>query len=261
MNHAAERPIVLAIGAHPDDIEFQCAGTLALLKQAGWRVVLATMTPGDLGSATLPREEIAPIRREEARRSASMLAAEYYCLESADFTIVFADELCRRATGLIRATRPKLVFTHPPQDYMADHEETSRIVRQACFAAPARNYEVKSFPGGEAPTLGIPHLYYFDPIDLTDILGRPVDASTIVDISTSMPTKERMLAQHASQSEWLRRQHAVDQYLEQMRTWARQRGAQIGCAFGEGFRQHLGHAYPRDHLLQTALGCLVHAVS
>ena len=58
--------------------------------------------------------------------------------------------------------------------------------------------------------------------------------------------------------DWLQEQHGCDRYLEQMRDWSQQRGRQAGCAFGEGFRQHLGHAYPRDNLLQTALGPLAH---
>ena len=68
-------PRILAIHAHPDDIEFQCAGTLALLKQKGCEIVLAVMTPGDCGSAEHDPEEISQIRREEARKSAELLVA------------------------------------------------------------------------------------------------------------------------------------------------------------------------------------------
>ena len=59
---------ILAIHAHPDDVEFQCAGTLALLAQRGHHLTIATMTPGDCGSAELGPEEIGFVRREEARR-------------------------------------------------------------------------------------------------------------------------------------------------------------------------------------------------
>jgi LmbE family N-acetylglucosaminyl deacetylase len=251
---AAPTQIALAIGAHPDDIEFQCAGTLALLRQRGWRVALATMTPGDLGSATLGRDETARIRREEARRSAALLEADYFCLEGADFTVFFGDGPCRRVTGLIRTVQPDLVLTHSPVDYLPDHEETSRIVRQACFAAPVPQYDARGVPGAAGPTARVPHLYYFDPVEAQDYLGRPVEAWLVVDISAVVDTKEQMLAQHASQREWLRRQHGCDDYLDEMRKWSRARGCLAGCAFGEGFRQHLGHAYPRDDLLAAALG-------
>ena len=66
---------VLAIHAHPDDIEFQCAGTLRRLRKLGCRITVATMTPGDCGSAEHNAEEIAAIRREEARRTIRSRAA------------------------------------------------------------------------------------------------------------------------------------------------------------------------------------------
>lgn len=260
MGTSAAAGTVLAVGAHPDDAEFLCAGTLALLEERGWRVAIATMTPGDLGSATLSRDEISRVRLEEAGKSAAILAADYHCLESADFTIFFSDPPCRRATGLIRSIRPDLVLTHSSLDYLADHEETSRIVRQACFSSPVRNYEVEDFAGGQTPTRHVPHLYYCDPVEGIDFLGRPVTPSLIVDISSVIDTKERMLAQHESQREWLRSQHGSDRYLEQMRKWSKQRGRQVGCAFGEAFRQHLGHAYPNDNLLLTTLSSLAHEV-
>jgi hypothetical protein len=68
---------VLAIHAHPDDIEIQCAGTLLRLKQLGGTVSMATMTPGDCGSAELPCDEIAAVRRIEAQRSADLIGADY----------------------------------------------------------------------------------------------------------------------------------------------------------------------------------------
>ncbi len=75
---------VLALFAHPDDVEFLCAGTLVLLHQQGWNIHIATMTPGDVGSSTLSREEISRIRRAEAAKSASLLDGSYDCLECDD---------------------------------------------------------------------------------------------------------------------------------------------------------------------------------
>lgn len=261
MSASPKSRTALAIGAHPDDVEFLCAGTLALLKERGWRIVIATMTPGDLGSTTLPRAEISAVRREEARRAAAVLEADYHCLEFADFAIFFGDEVLRRVTGVIRAARPDLVLTHCPQDYLADHEETSRVVRQACFAAPVRNYAATGFAGGPAPTEQIPHLYYCDPVEGIDVFGRPARATLVVDISSVIETKEQMLAQHVSQRDWLRIQHGRDRYTEDMRAWSAARGQPVGCAFAEGLCQHVGHAYPRDDLLASTLGPLVHVLS
>ena len=76
--------IVLSIQAHPDDAEFTCAGTLALLQKKGWQVHIATMTPGDCGSATLNRAEISNIRKQEAANAAKLLDGQYHCLECED---------------------------------------------------------------------------------------------------------------------------------------------------------------------------------
>src|SRR4051812_29602027 len=72
---------ILALHAHPDDVEFQCAGTLALLRAAGCRVTIATMTPGDCGSAEHDAEAIAQIRRGEAQAAAGLIGADSLCLE------------------------------------------------------------------------------------------------------------------------------------------------------------------------------------
>ena len=243
---------VLAIGAHPDDVEFLCAGTLVLLHEAGWRVNVATMSAGDLGSATLDREAIGALRREEARRSAEMLKATYRCLDARDFQIFFGDELLRRTTALVRAVDPDLVLTHAPVDYLADHEETSRLVQHACFAAPVKLYATER---DEPATAAIPHLYYADPVELVDPYGQPVRPEFVVDVTAAMPMKELMLGCHSSQREWFRRQHGEDDYVATMKRWSGQRGGLVGFAFGEGFRQHRGHAFPRTALLQDELSC------
>src|SRR5436190_695464 len=101
-------PRILAIHAHPDDIEFQCAGTLALLKRLGCEIVLATMTPGDCGSAEYNAEDIARIRREEARRSADLLGATYVCLEFRDLSIVVDNESRGKVCEAVRRARPDI---------------------------------------------------------------------------------------------------------------------------------------------------------
>ena len=65
--------VALACMAHPDDVEFTCGGTLALLHQQGWEIHIATMTPGDCGSDQLSPEEISRIRRVEAANAAAVL--------------------------------------------------------------------------------------------------------------------------------------------------------------------------------------------
>src|SRR5688572_26458446 len=113
---------ILAIHAHPDDIEFQCAGTLALLAKAGHSIACVTMTAGDCGSRTHSPEEISAIRRREGAAAAALLGATYECLEFRDLSIVVDNDAKRRVTACLRRHRPDVVFTAPPVDYMDDHE-------------------------------------------------------------------------------------------------------------------------------------------
>ena len=158
---------VLALHAHPDDVEFQCAGTLILLREAGCQVTIATMTPGDCGSAEHDAEAISAIRREEARRAAAVIGADYVCLEFRDLAIFNDDESRRRITEALRRIQPEIILTAPPADYIADHEMTSLLVRDACFAAPCPNYTTRQWE--PAPALAkIPHLYFVDPLEGVD---------------------------------------------------------------------------------------------
>ena len=242
--------VVLALMAHPDDAEFLCGGTLALLAQQGWSIHVATATAGDCGSSTLGPDEIAAIRRQEAASAARVLGGQYHCLERRDLQVRYDAETLVAACGLLRTVRPRLVITHSPSDYMLDHEQISHVARAAAFNAPIPNAPA---PSGSPPLEAIPHLYYADPIEGKDYLGDPVLPGLLIDISTTLDTKLAMLACHASQREWLRSHHGVDDYLDSARRWGRERGALAGFAYAEGFRQHRGHAYPQDDLLTLTL--------
>lgn len=244
--------IVLAFMAHPDDAEFLCAGTLVRLQQRGFQLHIATMTAGDGGSAELPNEEIARIRYNEAERAAALLGADYQCAHQRDFFVAFGQATVQAALEIIRRANPVLVITHSPQDYMTDHEQTSLIVRAACFAASAPNAQTHADEPAK-PLAAIPHLYYADAIEGKDIFGNAIPPSLYVDISEVIETKAAMLACHASQRDWLLQQHGMDHYVESMKHWSAQRGSEIGVAYAEGFRQHLGHAYPQDNWLDEIL--------
>lgn len=252
MSHSHPAARVLAIHAHPDDIELQCAGTLLRLKQRQCEISMATMTPGDCGSAELSAEEISELRRMEATRSAELLGADYTCLEFRDLQIVLDNDGRQRVTELIRRVRPDIVITAPPVDYMSDHEMTSRLVRDACFNASCPNYVTHQWDPAD-PTEKIPHLYYVDAIQGIDYYGRPLPTDFIVDISSTFDEKLKMLACHESQRAWLRRQHGLDEYLDGCRRWSAARGSEIKVAYGEAFTQHRGHPYPHDNLLVTLL--------
>src|SRR5262245_45865127 len=189
---------ILAIHAHPDDVEILAGGTLALLADAGHHLTIVTMTPGDCGSAELASEEIARIRRGEAAAAARRIGADYLCAEFRDLTIFNDERSRRRIVEVLRRTRPELVMTSSPIDYMCDHEATSTLVVDACFAAPARNYWTGAVEA--APLLAaIPHLYYMDPIGGVDREERPVTPDFYVDVERVFGRKRDMLAEHASQ--------------------------------------------------------------
>jgi len=239
---------ILAIHAHPDDAESLAGGTLALLADRGHAVTIATFTPGDCGSQELGPEETARVRRAEATAAAARIGARYVCLEFRDLVIFNDDDARRRVVEALRLARPAIVLAAAPVDYHCDHEAASALVRDACFAAPAPNYRT-----GSAPLDGIPHLYYMDPVDGRDRENRVVRPDFVVDVSAAFERKRAMLAEHASQREWLRWQHGIDEYLGNMERGTRERGALAGVAYGEGFRQYQGHPYPRTGLLQELL--------
>ncbi|APW62580.1 PIG-L deacetylase family protein [Paludisphaera borealis] len=244
---------VLAIHAHPDDVEFQCAGTLALLKRAGFAVTIATMTPGDCGSAELDCEAIAEVRRGEAKAAADLIGADYLCLEFRDLVIFNDDDSRRRVTEALRRVRPNIILTAPPVDYHCDHEATSILVRDACFSASCPNYATRQWE--PAPAIDwIPHLYFVDSLEGADRDGRPAPADFHVDVTDVFEVKKAMLACHASQRDWLLRQHGMDEYLTSQEQWGAKRGAEIGVAKAEGFRQYNGHPYPHDNRLLALLG-------
>ncbi|HEV2295687.1 MAG TPA: PIG-L deacetylase family protein [Tepidisphaeraceae bacterium] len=241
------RRVVLSFLAHPDDAEILCAGTLIRLADAGWEVHIATATAGDCGTMNHDRWEISSIRTRENLASAAKIGATYHCLDERDGMVVYDKPTLQKAIDLFRRVAPSLVFTHAVKDYMMDHEMASLLARHASFMYGAPNISAHPLLAGS----GVPHLYYCDPIEGIDPLGHPVEPTTVIDISRQLDRKTEMLACHASQREWLRAHHGMDEYIEAMKRFGADRGKKIGAAAAEGFVQHRGHPYPQDDLLKT----------
>jgi LmbE family N-acetylglucosaminyl deacetylase len=244
---------VLVAMSHPDDAEILVGGTLVHLKSLGCEIGIITMTSGDCGSATHTREEISRIRYAEAKAAADYLGAWYECAGLMDVEIFANAENQRRVVELMRRFDPDVVITHSPVDYMVDHEETSRLARGAAFALSMPLYQTRIIVPAPA-TSKTPALYYADPVEGIDLAGERLWPQFYVDISSTIERKTEALSHHESQREWLRAHHGVDEYLNRMAEWAAQYGQECGCAFAEGFRQHLGHGYPHEPVLQQALG-------
>lgn len=241
---------IVSIHAHPDDAEILAAGTLALLAKKGHQVTIISMTPGDCGSFEYGPEEIAAIRRAEGQAAADKIGAAYECAEFRDLAIFNEDSSRRRVVELIRRLQPSIVLTSSPIDYHCDHEATSILVRDACFAVSCPNYQTGSAP----PLPHIPHLYFMDSIEGTDRDNQPMVPDFAVDITPFLDVKREMLAAHASQRDWLVKQHGMDDYLRSMEEWGAARGHSYGVSYAEGFRQYKHHPYPGSPLLQELAG-------
>jgi len=241
---------VLAAMAHPDDIEFLCAGTLRLLVEKGWKLACMTLSGGDLGAPSGTRDEIRKIRMEEASRAASVLGGEYHWAGMHDLGIHYCPEQLNKTTAAVRHFSPDMVITHSPDCYMLDHEETSRLVRMACFAAGIPLYDT----GDSVPTSnGVPALYYADALEGRDKFGNPVNADFWIDVGSVFYRRQAALACHKSQRDWLKAHHGVDDILTNNEEFARIAGKRCGSKMAEGFRQHRGHGYPRENILGNEL--------
>jgi LmbE family N-acetylglucosaminyl deacetylase len=244
---AIQRRVALTLLAHPDDAEMFCAGTLVRLADTGWEIHIATVAAGDCGSTTLPGPQIAALRKREGVAAAGLIRAAYHCLEEPDIQVVFDKAANRKAIDLLRRIAPTLLITHPRHDYMLDHEQVHLLARAAAFSYPIPNASTLPLVPGSA----IPWLYYCDPVEGRDpYTGELVGPTTYVDISgAAMERKTEMLACHASQRDWLRAHHGMDEYIDAMKRLSAQRGQQIGRTYAEAFVQHRGHPFPQTDLL------------
>jgi LmbE family N-acetylglucosaminyl deacetylase len=246
--------IALSLLAHPDDAEFLCTGTLALLRQRGWQIHIATITAGDCGSMDMNNQETARVRKAEAAQAAAILDGQYHCLDIDDAFVMYDKPSLLATISLIRKVKPTLVFGTNPADYSIDHETTSRLAWAACFAAGIPNVKTD----GSEPLHHIPHLYYLDVLFGKDNWAKEITADFVVDIGSVTEIKEQMLCCHKSQRDWLLAYHGMDKYVEIMKQHSQMRGKQAGIGHAEAFRQHLGHSFPQDNLLATELAGFVH---
>jgi len=241
---------ILAIHAHPDDIETLGAGTLALLAGLGHRIVIVTATAGEGGATQTTPEETARIRQSEAAAAAAIIGADYRYAGFGDLAVFNDDASRRRMTELIREFRPDIVITASPVDYHPDHEAVSVLVRDACFAASVPNYRT----GAAAALPAIPHLYFMDAIGGRTREGERIRPDFGVDIGEAFETKRRMLMAHESQVAWVARQHGIADYAGSMVSWAERRGRDFGVRYAEGFRHYRHPPYLATPALEALLG-------
>lgn len=182
---------VLAFGAHPDDLEIGCGGTLALLAKQGREVVLVDFTRGELGTRGTPAE-----RAAEAAEAARVLgAAARLCLELPDGFLPFADPASgiparqlavQRAVDAIREHRPRLLLATYPSDAHPDHAVVGEVVKQARYLAGLKKWRAAS--ERHRPDL---LLHYFE--------HEQHPPTLLVDVSAVIETKIAAIRCHRSQ--------------------------------------------------------------
>ncbi|HNR33443.1 MAG TPA: PIG-L family deacetylase [Candidatus Hydrogenedentes bacterium] len=253
------KPLALAISAHPDDIEFMMAGTMLLLKQAGYELHMMNIANGSCGTATHTREAIVARRLEEARAAARTLGAHLHDPIADDLEIVYTRPLLKQVCAVVRDVRPTLMLVPSPQDYMEDHICACRIAVSAAFFRGMRNFSTTPprEPISEEVTL-----YHALPYGLTDGLRRVIKPGQYVNITPVLACKREALACHRSQKEWLDTSQGLDSYLHAMEDMARTVGAwSVVFEYAEGWRRHahLGFCAEGADPLTEALGdkCIV----
>ena len=249
----AERS-AMAIAAHPDDIEFTMAGTLCLLREAGYRTHYLNVATGSCGSLEHQPAALRRVRRREAQRAAAMLGARFHPSRVDDLEIVYSVPLLRWLAGVIRDVRPSIILTHSPQDYMEDHTNTCRLALTAAFARGIPNF----FTRPRRPIWsGDVTIYHAMPHGLCDGLRRKIIPGAFVDTRSVQQKKLAALACHESQHGWLKASQGMNSYLRQMEDTAREVG-RMSRRFrvAEGWRRHAHMGYgPRDaDPLREALG-------
>lgn len=244
----------MAIVAHPDDIEFYMAGTLLLLRDAGFEIHYMNVASGSCGSLKHSAARTRAIRQAESRRAAKILGATFHSSLTDDLEIVYEVRSLRRLAAVVREVRPSILLVHSPEDYMEDHMNSCRLAVTAAFARGMPNFRTvparPHVPGDVA-------IYHAAPHGLEDGLRRPFVPDTYVDTTQVHRVKREALAAHRSQKEWLDASQGMDSYLKTMDEFSLKIGRMSGqFQHAEAWRRHshLGFCAPDADPLQAALG-------
>ena len=244
----------IAIGAHPDDIEFYMAGTLVLLQRAGWETHYFNLANGCCGSMQYDARKTRIVRRAESRSAAKILGARFHESLCNDMEIFYNLNLLRRVAAVIREVKPGIVLTHSPVDYMEDHTNTSRLAVTAAFAHAMPNFcSVPPRPTAEYDVT----VYHAMPHSLRDPLRRLVVPGAFVNTATTQAAKRAALAEHQSQQHWLDATQGMDSLGDKADDRARAVGKlSKKFKFAEGWRRHLHYGFSGAEVdpLREALG-------
>ncbi len=219
---------VMAMAAHPDDIELGCSGTLMVQAELGWKIGIVDLTRGELGSRGTT----------ETRKAEAAAANEIMNLDVRE-NIGLADgffennkasqlELVKR----IRKYRPEIVLANAPKDRHPDHGRASKLILDSCFLAGLRRIETEL--DGEKQTAWRPkQVFHY-------IQDTFIDPDFIVDISAVIERKKETIRCFktqfmADQSEKIQTYISTPAFFESLISRSQLMGKRIGVAHGEGF--------------------------
>ncbi len=238
---------IMAIGAHPDDVELGCSGTLINHINKGQEVGIIDLTEGELGT-----RGTAQSRYEEAAASAKLMGvAVRHNLNLGDGFFQHNAENQRKLISYIRHYRPDVVLANALADRHPDHGRAGKLIADACFLSGLRKIETTW--EGEAQVAWRPaKVFHY-------IQDRFTEPDFIVDISQSFDLKMRAIACFQTQ---FFNEAAPDEpttyisdpaYLEKIESRARLLGHRIGTQYGEGFHCESGIGITdMDQLIYTA---------
>jgi bacillithiol biosynthesis deacetylase BshB1 len=219
---------ILAVGAHPDDVELGAGGTLLQQRSIGHSIAIADLTAGELGT-----RGSAELRAEEASKSASILGiAQRVNLGLKDGFLGNDEAALLKMVAVIRQFQPQLVLANAVKDRHPDHGSGASFVSKACFLAGLRKIET-SFEGKTQKVWRPKAVYHY-------IQDRFINPDIIVDISPWFEKKMEAIMAYSSQfyspdSSEPETPISSENYLKFLEARAREMGRVIGATYGEGF--------------------------
>ena len=219
---------VLAIAAHPDDVELAASGTILNMVNSGKRCGVVDLTQGELGT-----RGTVETRAKEAAESSKLLGlAVRENLEMSDGFFTISTQNLLKVVEQLRIFRPEIVLTNAIADRHPDHGRAGDLVEQACFLAGLAKVET-SFRGQWQDPWRPKRVYRF----VQDRYQKP---DFIVDISESFEAKMEAIKSFKTQfynpeSEEPQTPISGESFLKYVEARAREFGRQIGVEFGEGF--------------------------
>ncbi|AMR29604.1 bacillithiol biosynthesis deacetylase BshB1 [Hymenobacter psoromatis] len=222
---------VLALGAHPDDVEMSCAGTLLAAVAVGKKVGIVDFTRGELGTRGTPETRAA--EAEAASKILQLSARENLGMADGFFQNDRAHQLLLIAA--LRRYQPDIVLANAITDRHPDHGRAAQLATEACFLSGLRMIETFDEHGRPQEAWRPKHVYHY-------IQDRQIAADFVVDITPHWPGKWAAINAYGSQFFNPTADPAAPQtYLSSpafasfMEARAREFGHLVGVEFGEGF--------------------------